>query len=148
MSIPNEPDFALIKIGDGATPEVFTTLCGIENLSINQVANTSDRFRRDCASPGLPAVRRSKTTSKQMDITGTGAIHKANIATFQAALGLVKNYKIELYQHDGTGGGLLMGTQPGAFNLTANNMSIDANGDSSAEISLASDGPILDFDEA
>lgn len=148
MSVPNEPDFALIKIGDGATPEVFTVLCGIENVSINQVANTNDRFRRDCANPGLPAVRRSKTTSKQMDITGTGGIDKANLTTFQEALGVVKNYKVELYQADGTGPGVLMGTYPGAFNLTANNMSIDANGDSSAEISLASDGAIPEFDEA
>lgn len=140
MSIPNESDFALIKIGDGAGPEVFTTICGIEGVSINRVANTQDRARRDCASPGLPAVRRSRTISKQMDITGTGAVDKANIAAFDTALGIVKNYQIELYKYDGTAAGELMGEFAGAFNLTAANLSLDANGDSNGEINLASDG--------
>ena len=140
MSIPNESDFALIKVGDGATPEVFTAICGIENVSINRVANTSDRNRRDCAKPGQPAVRRSKTTSKQMDITGTGGVDKADIEAFDDALGVVKNYKVELYKYDGTDTGDLMGTFAGAFNLTSANMSLDANGDSSGEITLASDG--------
>ncbi|MFN3474086.1 MAG: phage tail tube protein [Blastomonas sp.] len=140
MSVPSESDFALIKVGNAADPEVFTTICGIEGVSINRVANTNDRARRDCASPGLPAVRRSKTISKQMDITGTGAVDKPNIAAFDAALGLIKNYEIELYQYDGTASGELVGTFAGAYNLTAANMTLDANADSSGEISLASDG--------
>ncbi|PXW75982.1 phage tail tube protein [Blastomonas natatoria] len=140
MSVPNESDFALIKVGNGASPEVFAAICGIENVSINRVANTTDRNRRDCAKPGAPGVRRSKTTSKQMDITGTGGVDKADIDAFDDALGVVKNYKVELYKYDGTDTGALMGTFAGAFNLTSANMSLDANGDSSGEITLASDG--------
>jgi hypothetical protein len=140
MSVPNESDFALIKVGDGETVEAFTAICGIEGVSINRTANTQDRARRDCAKPGKPAVRRSKTVSKQMDISGTGGVDKANIAAFDAALGVVKNYKVELYQYDGTDTGDLMGTFSGAFNLTSANMNLDANGDSSGEINLASDG--------
>lgn len=140
MSVPNESDFALIKIGDGEATETFTAICGIENVSINRTANTNDRFRRDCAKPGVPAVRRSRTTGKQMDITGTGGVDKASIADFEAALGIVGNYQIELYQYDGTDTGELMGTFSGAFNMTSANMSLDANGDSSGEVTLASDG--------
>lgn len=140
MSVPNESDFALIKVGDGASPEVFTAICGVEGVTINRTANTNDRNRRDCTKPGQPAVRRSKTVSKQMDVSGTGGVDKANIAAFDAALGVVKNYEIELYQYDGTDTGALMGTFAGAFNLTSANMTLDANGDSSGEINLASDG--------
>lgn len=141
MSVPNESDFALIKVGDGATPtEVFTTICGIESVSVNRVANTQDKARRDCATPGLPAVRQSKTVSKQMDITGSGGVDKANIGAFDTALGVAKNYQIELYQYDGTATGVLMGEFAGKFNLTAANMSLDANGDSSGEINLANYG--------
>lgn len=140
MSVPNEADFALIKIGDGAATEVFTAICGIEGVQINRTANTNDSFRRDCAKPGLPATRRSRTTGKQMDITGTGGVDKANIAAFDTALGNVGNYKVELYKYDGTDAGDLVGTFAGAFNMTAANMNLDANGDSSGEISLASDG--------
>lgn len=142
MSVPNEADFALIKIGDGATPEVFTAICSIENVSINDTANTTDRARRDCAKPGLPAVRRVKVTSTQVDVTGSGGIDKAQIDTLRDALGLSKNYKVELYQYDGSDTGDLYGTYAGKFVLTSNNLSLDANGDGNGEINLASDGTI------
>lgn len=142
MSFPTEADFALIKIGDGATPtEAFVVACGIQDVNINRVANTSDRFSRDCAKPGSIAVRKSKTNSKQLDITGSGLIDKAHIKIFEDALGVAsKNYKIELYQDNGTDAGVLMGTFAGAFNMTAANMSIPREGAASAEVTLANNG--------
>jgi len=142
MSVPSEADFALIKIGDGESPEVFTAICSIENVTVNDTANTSDRSRRDCAKPGLPAVRRVKVSSTQVDVTGSGGIDKAQIATLRAALGLSKNYKVELYQYDGTDTGDLYGTYAGPFVLTSSNLSLDANGDGNGEINLASDGTV------
>lgn len=142
MSVPNEADFALIKIGDGESPEVFTAICGIENVSVNETANTSDRARRDCAAPGLPAVRRVKTVSTQVDITGSGGVDKASVATLRAALGISGNYKVELYKQGSTDLGDLYGTFSGAFVLTASNLSLDANADSGGEITLASDGAV------
>lgn len=140
MSLPVEADFALIKIGDGGGPEVFTIACGIKDVSINRVANTSDRYVRDCAKPGEVPNRKVRTTGKQLDVTGTGYIDKAHVATFDAALGDAKNYKVELYQADGTDAGVLMGTIAAAFVMTAANMSISQDSDSSAEITLASHG--------
>ncbi|MES2903767.1 MAG: hypothetical protein V4696_06235 [Pseudomonadota bacterium] len=143
MSVPNEADFALIKMGDGATPtEVFTAICGIEGVSINETANTNDRFRRDCAKPGIPGVRKVRVVGKQLDVSGTGAVDKANIASFRSALGVSKNYKVELYKADGTDAGVLYGTYAGAFVLTTSNMSLDPNADTTGEINLASDGTI------
>lgn len=139
MSYPTEADFALIKVGDGESPEVFTIACGIDTVSVNTVANTTDRFRRDCAKPGQVPIRKVKTTGRQQDITGSGIIDKAQIATFQAALGFSQNYKVELYQADGTDTGDLMGTFAGAYVMTAANLNISQDGDSSAEITLASD---------
>lgn len=141
MSVPNEADFAVVKIGDGATPEAFTAICGIEDVSLNKTANTTDRARRDCAKPGLPAIRRSKTNSTQLDITASGGVDKANVAAFDKALGIAKNYEIELYQVDGTDTGLLCGVLTGSFNMTSDNQTYAANGDSTGEISLANDGP-------
>lgn len=140
MSVPNEADFALIKMGDGAGSETFAAICGIESVKINSVARTQDRYRRDCAKPGKPAVRKAKATGKQLDITGSGGVDKAGIDTLNTALGVSKNYKVELYKNDGTDSGTLQGTFAGAFILTASNMSLDANGDSSGEITLANDG--------
>ena len=141
MSFPVEVDFAVIKVGDGATPtEVFAIACGIQDVSVNSVANTQDRFTRDCAKPGSVPVRKTKTTGKQLDVSGSGLIDKAHIDIFQDSLGVVKNYKIELYQDDGTDTGDLMGTFAGAFNMTAANLSVPREGVSSAEITLANHG--------
>ena len=141
MSVPTEADFAIIKIGDGATPtEVFAIACGIQDVSINQVANTTDRFVRDCAKPGEVPNRKVKVNGRQLDVTGTGLIDKAQITVFNTALGNKKNYKVELYQDDGTDSGTLLGTIAGNFMLTATNMSIPREGTSSAEVSLANNG--------
>lgn len=140
MSFPVEADFALIKIGDGATPQVFTIACGIQDVTVNAVANTQDRFTRDCAKPGSIPVRKTKTTGRQLDITGTGLIDKAHITKFQDALGVVGDYKVELYQDDGTDNGTLLGTFDAAFNLTASNLSIPREGSASAEVTLANHG--------
>lgn len=141
MSLPVEADFAIIKVSDGASPEVFTTACGIQNVTINQVANTTDRFVRDCAKPGQVPFRKSKTTGRQADVTGAGLTDKTQIGVFSAALGLDKNYLIELYQDNDTDTGVLLGTVAGAFKMTAANLNIQRDGDSTAEITLASQGP-------
>jgi len=141
MTLPVEADFALIKIGDGADPEVFTIACGIQNVSINSVANAQDRFVRDCAKPGEIPYRKSKATGKQQDITGSGLTDKASIDTFLDALGVSKNYKIELYQDDDTDAGDLIGTVAGQYKMNAANLNIQRDGDSTAEVTLASQGP-------
>lgn len=139
MSVPNEPDYALIKMGDGAGPEVFTAVCGIESVSINKTAQTSERTRRDCTNLAAPGVRRLKTTGKTLTVSGNGGVDKANIAKFETALGVVGNYKVELYKIV-AGAGVLFGTYSGAFMLTADNLTADANGDSAGEITLENDG--------
>lgn len=140
MSLPTEADFALVKMGDGATTEAFTALCGIFGATINRTANTNDRFRRDCATPGEVPLRKVRTTGKQMDITSSGAINIPDIAEYNDALGVSKNYKIELYKQDGTDAGELLHTITGAFVLTSANTSVEIDGDGTAEVTLASDG--------
>lgn len=140
MSLPVEADFAIIKIGDGATTEVFTIACGIENVNISRAANTVDRFVRDCTKPGEIPNRLVKTTGKQLDITGDGLIDKTHIDTFETSLGIAGNYQVELYQDDGTDTGTLVGTIAGAFVMTASNNGIPRDGQSSAEITLANHG--------
>ena len=141
MSLPTEADFAIIKIGDGATPtEVFAIACGIQDVTINQAVGTQDRYVRDCAKPGEIPNRKVKATGKSLDVTGSGLIDKAQIAIYNSALAVAKNYKIEVYADDGTDTGTLLGTFDGSFMMTASNQSIPREGTASAEISLASNG--------
>lgn len=140
MSLPTEIDFAIVKMGDGAGSEVFTAICGIQDVNINDTAATSDHFPRDCAKPGEVPSRRVKTNSRQLDITGKGLSNTAQIALVKAAVAKSKNYKIECYADDGTDAGSLLGTYSGAFVLTANNISVPRDAPASLDLSLASNG--------
>lgn len=141
MSVPTEFDWLIVQMGDGATPtEVFTMICGIQDVTINMVANSNDRFVRDCTKPGEVPFRKTRATGKQMDVSGTGLSNAANVTTLMAALGKVKNYKILGYQEDGTDTGTLLGTFAGAYRLLTANMGAPRDGDSSGEIALASHG--------
>ena len=142
MSLPVEFDFALIKLGNGATPEVFTAICGLQDATINETVNTNDRFVRDCAKPGEVPQRRVKATGKQTDITGTGLTNADEVDNVRGALGVVNNYKIEVYQDDGTDTGTLLGTYAGPFMMTAANNTIPREGNAAVELTLASDGAV------
>lgn len=140
MSVPTEIDFAVVLLGDGASPEIFTIVCGVTDVSINETANSSDRFRRDCAKPGIPGIRYTKSGGKQLDVTGSGTSNADMTVRLTAALGAVRNYKIETRQEDGSDTGVLLGAYAGAFRMTANNITTAAEGESSGEITLANHG--------
>jgi len=142
VSLPKEIDFALIKMGDGETPEVFTVICGLQDATVNETVNTNDRFVRDCAKPGEVPQRRVQATGKQTDITATGLTNADEIVRVRAALGFSANYKVECYQRDGTDAGTLLGTYAGPFVMTSKNLNLTLESPGSAEITLASDGAV------
>lgn len=141
MSVPTEVDFAVLKLGDGGSPsETFAITCGIQDTNLNEVANTTDRFVRDCTKPGEVPTRKVKVTGKQFDISASGLTDKATIAILRGVLGESHNWKVELYQDDGTDTGTLVGTYAGAFVLSAFNQSIPREGSSGVEVTLANNG--------
>lgn len=140
MSLPNEVDFVLIKIGDGGGPETFTLICGLTDATINEQAQSSDRYVRDCTKPGEVPFRKTKVGGKSLDVTGSGMSNADQYPTLRDALGKVGNYQLELRSDDGTDAGNLLGTVSGAFRLTANNLNVPREGAASAQINLASHG--------
>lgn len=141
MSLPTEIDFAIIELGDGAGPEVFSIICGLTDVTINQSAQTSDRFVRDCTKPGEVPVRKVKASGKMLEITGSGVSNLDQIDELMAALGKNKNYKVKCFADDGTDGGDLLGTYAGAFMLTASNLTVPRDGAATAQVTLANNGP-------
>jgi hypothetical protein len=148
MSVPVEFDFAQIKIGDGADPEVFTVICDLTQVSINETADTQTRRKRDCAKPNKPAARYSRVLGTAWDVTGSGLIDKDQIATLRAALGKHVNYQIPVFRDDSTDGGELLGTYAGQAVMTARNISTDREGDSTGEITLEGEGELAWTPEA
>ncbi|MEJ7933492.1 phage tail tube protein [Sphingobium sp. AN558] len=138
MSFPTEADFALIKIktADGP-PAVFAQLCGIESVTINRSANMSERYRRDCAKPGRPGQRKLRATGNSWQISGSGVQNIDMEATYSGALGVLKDYEVELYRDDDTDAGELLGTYAGTAMMTTQNQTSDQNAEGSTlEITL------------
>lgn len=140
MSVPTEIDFVLVKKGDGAGPEVFTQICGIQDATINIQAASTDRYVRDCAKPGEVPFRKTKVNGKSLDISGSGMTNADTIGAFDDAVGELSNYKIELYAEDGTDAGTLLGTYSGEFRLATNNKNLPRESTASWQINLASNG--------
>lgn len=143
MTTPRVYDFALIKYSDGATPAVFTTLCGITNVQVNETVETTDRRLRDCAKPNRPGVREVKTVGLDWTVTGSGATNGDIEGAVKANL-LAKHvdYIIEYYEDNNTDAGNLVATNTGNGLMTANNKSIDADGDSTWEITIEGSGEL------
>ncbi|GLI99119.1 phage tail tube protein [Sphingobium sp. BS19] len=143
MSLPNEPDFALIKLRTATGPDVYTLLCGIESVTINESVATSERFRRDCAKPNLPGQRKLKATGRTWEISGSGVINVDLEDELSTNLGVIEAYQVELYKDDGSDTGDLMGTYAGTAMMTTRNQSMTTDGDSSLEITLAGEGLLV-----
>lgn len=140
MSVPIEVDFALIKKGDGASPEVFTQICGITDVTLNNQTQTNDRYVRDCAKPAEVPFRKSKPTGKALDVQGSGLTNADSIGDFNDAVGQLANYRIELYRENGTDAGELIGTVAGEFRLTTSNLNLPQASAAAWQINLASNG--------
>lgn len=128
MSFPTEADFALLKL-DGVT------VCGVENIQINQTVDTQIRKRRDCAKPGSVPKGKVKVTGSGWTITGSGVANVDQIAALNAALGIAKDYTVDLGQRDGTDAGVILGTYAGNGVLTTDNKNFSSE-EGTAEITI------------
>lgn len=144
MSYPTEIDAAIIYAvtGEGETA-TRTILCGIENVTINETANTRDRTRRDCAKPGQIPRRGVVVLSLQWDVTGSGVSNADNIPAMKALLGKHQAYEIDAIRYDGTDAGDLLGILAGTGVLTAKNLNLQRDNDSGSEITIAGEGDLV-----
>lgn len=127
-----------ILLGDGATPEVFEPICGLNTRSITHQINTNDDFIPDCTNPEDVPTRELTTTGEQWDMSGSGLVDRNNLADLQAAVGAVRNYRFELAEPatDAVYGGYYQGR------AVLTNLQITGSNDNKVTIDLtfASDG--------
>lgn len=144
MSEPNSADFALIKIKTAnGPPAVFTQLCGLEGVTINRTAQTSETYRRDCAKPNRPGTRKLRVTGSSWSISASGSDNIDIETTMNDAFGVRKDYSVELYRDDGTDGGDLMGTYAGSGIITARNQSYSQENAGTSEVTLEGEGALV-----
>lgn len=149
MSYPTTFEFAFVAVGNGATPEVFTRLCGIQTSGFNHTVATSDRFRRDCAKPALVPVRGVKVNGRQWDLTGSGLYNLDQIDLINGLPGVTKTYQLILLDISDPAieAGTVIGTWEGPGVLTAVNLASSEDQEATIELTIASDG-LWEYTEA
>lgn len=74
-----------IMMGDGATPEVFSPMCGITTKGFQQTRATNDTVDWDCADPDATPITVRDVGATDWNISGSGLLHRPLLATVQAA---------------------------------------------------------------
>jgi hypothetical protein len=88
----------LVKIGDGASPEVFTDPCGLTSKGLTRTANMNDTNIPDCANPDAPSWLGRDVVSYQGAIAGAGVVASESYGVWESwwNAGKTRNVRIEL----------------------------------------------------
>lgn len=121
-----------LMIGDGETPEAFSSPCGFMDTSFEVTTDLSDNIVPDCddGDKVVPIIRHANTTS--WSISGSGKLIITGLQSWRewATSGEKKNVRVEFDDTGANGGGYYSGE---AF-LTS--FSVSATRSEVAEISV------------
>lgn len=129
----------LIKIGDGASPEVFTHPCLINaERGIVFSSDANSEVVPDCDNPDDPGWKLVTKDGMQATITGAGKLDTASVATFDAwfRVDTTKTIRIQI------GSDTPVGTWEGEFKLTEWSITGERGTRASANVTLVSDGEV------
>jgi hypothetical protein len=82
-----------ILVGDGASPENFTVVCGLTAKTFTEAVDTSDVFVRDCADPEDIPSRRLNITGQRWSLSGDGLYNRAQAGLIRGLIGISRNYR-------------------------------------------------------
>ncbi len=143
MSVPNYADLGVlsIKTADGP-PVVFSVLCGLSNISINESISTSENFVRDCAKPNRPGLRKIRNQGYSFTISASGSDNVDLYDTYADSLGVRKTYQIDLRKDDGTDAGESLGIAGFEGIMTTRNRSVSDENTGQLEVTIEGEGEI------
>jgi hypothetical protein len=138
-----------VLVGDGASPEVFTKVCGGTAKTFTIQKNTTDEFEEDCANPESVPVRVLQVTGIQWDMTLNAWYNRTQAALIRDLADDIdsRNFRFEIDEPPTED--IDAGTYQGKF--LATNVQYNAGGQGeymSMTISFASDGPVTWVDAA
>ncbi|QBX38670.1 hypothetical protein E4M02_11145 [Brevundimonas sp. S30B] len=131
----------LIKVGDGETPEVFSTYCSINaERGITFTAGSNDQEVIDCDNPEQVAWLLREKTNLSASITGSGMLNTPDVEEFFDWLASPdsRNVKVVIDVPSADGGVIFTG----AFHCTEFSITGNRGEKMQASISLSSDGPV------
>lgn len=92
-----EGNYADIMFGDGAGPEVFTQLCGINTRGINiTYANAFELTDYDCADPEDAGQTVRSVGAQDWSITGSGLYNRTQMAAIRELMGNEQNWRFSM----------------------------------------------------
>jgi predicted secreted protein len=130
----------LLKIGDGASPEVFSAPCGLTSRSFDLTASTNDQTVPDCSDDDLAAWTARAIDALSGTISGSGVMDRTSLADYRTWFlsTLPKNCRIQIVATGANGGGYF----EGSFLLTKLTLGGERGQKATVEIELQSDGAI------
>lgn len=131
----------LLKVGNGASPEVFTAKCSINaERGISFKAGTNDNEVIDCADPEALAWLLREKTNLSCDITGAGTLNTPDVQEFfdWTTSPDAKNCQFIVDVPAADGGVIFLG----AFHLTQFDITGAKGAKTQVSIALNSDGEV------
>lgn len=131
----------VVKVGDGASPEVFTRLCTINaERGITFNAQSNDATIPDCDDPDKMAWLAREVSTLSVDVTGGGMSHKQDVKKLWDwwSSGDTKNCQVIV--DDDTAANVI--TFEGGFKLPQFDMTGNRGEKVNSTMSLSSDGEV------
>ena len=127
----------LVKIGDGADPEVFTNLCGLNSKSLTINNSSIDVTTPDCTAPEGALFTATLAGLKNVSLSGDGffedSVAEARMNT--VAMAADNNVNMQVVVPD-------FGTYAGAFRIASLEFGGETEGGVTYSISLESNGAV------
>jgi len=76
--------YITVLVGNGASPEIFTKICGGTSKSFNYQKNTTDDILDDCENPEAIPSRNLQVTSRQFSITLNALYNRTQAALIRS----------------------------------------------------------------
>ena len=130
----------ILKIGDGASPEVFTKIAALRDTTITETQATVETTNKDSA--GNRTLLDDKTLLS-MSVSGTGVFtDDATVAAVRTAFraGTLNNFEIDVVSTDATTAGEVL---TGAFQITQFEVAGANASEVNYSITLESSGAIV-----
>lgn len=142
MSAPTTFQYAVVKVGDGGSPETFTTICGIQTTGFNDTVETAKKAIRDCAAPATPPEQKVTVLSRGRQLTGSGLYNTAQVALINSLLANPATFHLVLLDISDPDipAGTEIGTWAGPGIATAVNLATTENSDATISITIESNG--------
>jgi predicted secreted protein len=123
-----------LQLGDGAEPEVFTTVCGINTKGLQRTRAVNDTILYDCTDPDAIPVTEREEGATDWSVTGAGQAVVAELDRIEDAYDTPKNWRIVFF---GTGTTVVRSY---TGNAIMTDLTLGANNGEKASISLTLSG--------